>query len=387
MPTLTTKLGIPKPNGNEVVSRAGFWLIYDQIDLATASQDQVDRPFYLKTLVYDAPNDRLALTFGPGRVLFGVSTLVNATVDQTIYVTTPAINTTYTVHLNEDGTFTVDTTGAFYANRFMLWQAVTGPAVATLSKIDKRPDEALRTTHAATHAYGGTDPIAVSDFVRVGTLGARPAAGAVAVGTIYLATDDAGGRFARSNGATWVVAGAGTSSPPAAHAASHATGGTDLLSHDVLPGVSADDHHPQSHAHNGADSSGTVAYGSLTGTPGTFAPSAHAASHAPAGGDSLAASYVQIGAANTTVVRQIAMIHQIDTKYTTYTYDAQGRLQTETIYASNGGALILTITYAYNADGSINTVTEVLPGAAPNTVVTTYGYTSGLPTSESRAYS
>lgn len=37
------------------------------------------------------------------------------------------------------------------------------------------------------------------------------------------------------------------------------------ISHDDLSGVSADDHHAQSHAHNGADSSGTVAHSATTG--------------------------------------------------------------------------------------------------------------------------
>lgn len=37
------------------------------------------------------------------------------------------------------------------------------------------------------------------------------------------------------------------------------------VSHDNLTGVSADDHHAQSHAHNGADGSGTVDHGNLAG--------------------------------------------------------------------------------------------------------------------------
>src|SRR5574337_167853 len=63
------------------------------------------------------------------------------------------------------------------------------------------------------------------------------------------------------------------------------TGAGGTVSHDVLTGVSSDDHHPKLHAHNGADGSGTVAWGSVTGKPSTFAPSAHASSHASAGSD------------------------------------------------------------------------------------------------------
>lgn len=45
------------------------------------------------------------------------------------------------------------------------------------------------------------------------------------------------------------------------------TGG-GVTSHDALTDVSDDDHHPKSHAHNGADGSGTVAGSDLTGVPG-----------------------------------------------------------------------------------------------------------------------
>lgn len=67
--------------------------------------------------------------------------------------------------------------------------------------------------------------------------------------------------------------------------AHNVTGAGGTISHDVLTGVSSDDHHAKLHAHDGADGSGTVAWGSITGKPSTFAPSAHASSHASGGTD------------------------------------------------------------------------------------------------------
>lgn len=74
----------------------------------------------------------------------------------------------------------------------------------------------------------------------------------------------------------------------------HASAGAQagLVSHDVLTGVTADDHHAKLHAHDGADGSGTVAWGSVTGKPTTFAPTAHASSHITGGGDAISADQI-----------------------------------------------------------------------------------------------
>ena len=53
--------------------------------------------------------------------------------------------------------------------------------------------------------------------------------------------------------------------------------------HDLLNNISADDHHSQSHAHDGADSSGTVAHVDVTGKT---ANDHHSQSHAHNGADS-----------------------------------------------------------------------------------------------------
>lgn len=40
------------------------------------------------------------------------------------------------------------------------------------------------------------------------------------------------------------------------------------LAHSATTGITTDDHHAKSHAHDGGDGSGTIAYSSLTGAPG-----------------------------------------------------------------------------------------------------------------------
>lgn len=78
---------------------------------------------------------------------------------------------------------------------------------------------------------------------------------------------------------------------PSDHAHTGAGGGLGgLISHDVLSNVSSDDHHAKSHAHNGADGSGTVDWANLTGKPSTFTPSAHAVNHKTGGSDVLTAA-------------------------------------------------------------------------------------------------
>lgn len=73
---------------------------------------------------------------------------------------------------------------------------------------------------------------------------------------------------------------------PDDHTHASAGGGNGgLVSHGALSGVTSDQHHAKSHAHDGADGSGTVAWGSITGKPSTFAPSTHASAHAAGGGD------------------------------------------------------------------------------------------------------
>jgi hypothetical protein len=77
---------------------------------------------------------------------------------------------------------------------------------------------------------------------------------------------------------------------PEDHTHASAGGGNGgLVGHGSLSGVTADQHHAKSHAHDGADGSGTVAWGSVTGKPTTFAPTNHASAHAVGGSDPMTA--------------------------------------------------------------------------------------------------
>lgn len=58
--------------------------------------------------------------------------------------------------------------------------------------------------------------------------------------------------------------------------------------HSATTGQTANDHHPKSHAHNGADGSGTVSHVSLSGvTSDQHHPKLHAADHKRAGADEI----------------------------------------------------------------------------------------------------
>lgn len=137
MPTFTSKLNLPKPLGNEVVSRANHNALVDAIDAAAAAQSQVDQPFYLKSATYDGANNRIVLTFGPGRAAF-LGVLVATTGDSTYYINSPAPNTSYYVSVKSDGTFTHNTTGAGIAGAVALWRVTTGATVDVLTTTDLR---------------------------------------------------------------------------------------------------------------------------------------------------------------------------------------------------------------------------------------------------------
>lgn len=57
--------------------------------------------------------------------------------------------------------------------------------------------------HAGSHLAGGSDAIAWTTVIRLGTLASRPAAGPTNTGYLYVASDVAGGTLYRSDGSTW----------------------------------------------------------------------------------------------------------------------------------------------------------------------------------------
>lgn len=103
--------------------------------------DRLNEPFYIKTLTYDAGNNRLALTIGRGRAeLFSGSNrvIIEKNAETVYYINAPAINTTYYIYLGGDGNFTHNTTGFIPSGAVLLWHVATGATVSTLTKTDRR---------------------------------------------------------------------------------------------------------------------------------------------------------------------------------------------------------------------------------------------------------
>jgi hypothetical protein len=81
----------------------------------------------------------------------------------------------------------------------------------------------------------------------------------------------------------------GTLTDPTTGHRHEGTAGTGRkVRHSDLSPITANDHHAQSHAHDGADGSGVLAYDAITGKPATFPGSPHEAAHLPGGADAIA---------------------------------------------------------------------------------------------------
>lgn len=136
MPETTSKLRIPLPLGNETVLRTNH-----RAQLSAIEENAALDPFIIRSMSYDAANDRIVLTIGPGIAeLYNgdARVLVQKDADTTYYINTPAINTTYYLYLQADGTFTHNTTGTMTVGTVLLWQVATGATVSTLAKTDRR---------------------------------------------------------------------------------------------------------------------------------------------------------------------------------------------------------------------------------------------------------
>ncbi|MFZ5688688.1 MAG: right-handed parallel beta-helix repeat-containing protein [Bacillota bacterium] len=136
MPDVTTKLGLKKPLGNEVVSRAAYNENLDIIEMMAAREQ-----FVIKSLSYDSSNNRIVVVLGPGIAeLFNgdAKVLITKDVDTTYYITAPEINTTYYLYIQADGTIAHNTTGIIPAGAADLWNITTGAQVSTLTALDKR---------------------------------------------------------------------------------------------------------------------------------------------------------------------------------------------------------------------------------------------------------
>ena len=157
-------------------------------------------------------------------------------------------------------------------------------------------DSKLPAPHAEDHSDGGDDEITVENLATAGAVNLVPV------------SDGAGGLSMAAP-------------VPAAHAASHENGGADEInvdglsgeladaqiplphthSHASTTGQTADDHHAQSHAHDGVDGSGTVAHSATTGQGvNDHHAQDHASRHSDGGADEITVENLATsGASNT----------------------------------------------------------------------------------------
>lgn len=180
MPITTPKLGIKKPLGNETVIRASFNENWDIID-----KQAVHESFLLEEPTYDVENNRVVCTIGPGLAeLFSDNTLVivEKTASTMYYINVPAVNTTYSLYLQADGTFAHNTTGFVPAGAVLLWKIATGATVSELTKTDWRArisgTGVKLAAHLADYAGHGADSAATANRIIL-----RDAAGRAKVAT------------------------------------------------------------------------------------------------------------------------------------------------------------------------------------------------------------
>lgn len=103
------------------------------------SADRLNEPFHLKSVTYDAANDRLVLVMGRGRETFGPGVVVSKAAEETVYLAAPVVNTTYYLYLASDGAWLTNTTGGAVAGAVLLWSIQVGATKDTLAKTDLRP--------------------------------------------------------------------------------------------------------------------------------------------------------------------------------------------------------------------------------------------------------
>jgi hypothetical protein len=155
MPEITNKLKLQKPFGSETVSLAKYNENLRLIDLNAAAQTQVDEPFYLKHVEYNATTPSIDITFGPGRVRF-LDVLINKTEDSTYSITFPAANTDYVIYIKSDGTYMYTNGGVIVDRAVKIWKISTGNSVAQITFEDKRGQ---LTGAGAIEAYNVTTKI------------------------------------------------------------------------------------------------------------------------------------------------------------------------------------------------------------------------------------
>lgn len=154
----------PATDGNETFNiKTMLNENWDKIDADAA------KPFYLKSAIYDSTNDKIDLTFGPGRAAF-LGTLVAKDQDSTYSISAPAVSTSYYIYIKNDGTYTHNTTGEEVTGAVQIWKVTTGATVDQITTEDLRgqlPGAAARKVQdnldehkAETAPHGATSEVA-----------------------------------------------------------------------------------------------------------------------------------------------------------------------------------------------------------------------------------
>ena len=103
------------------------------------SAARLNEPFHVRLAEFDAPNNRVNTTIGPGRVSFLGGTVVERLVDTEHFIGTPVINTTYHVYIHENNTFSHNTTGVAPTGAIRLGTVRTGAALGNpTTRVDMR---------------------------------------------------------------------------------------------------------------------------------------------------------------------------------------------------------------------------------------------------------
>ncbi len=97
----------------------------------------LNEPFHLKGASYD--EGVITVTIGPGRANFGggLSGIVEKLSDSSLTISTPAVNTTYYIFIESDGTFSYDTS-SLPKMGVLIGSVATGDPVTILTRDDLR---------------------------------------------------------------------------------------------------------------------------------------------------------------------------------------------------------------------------------------------------------
>lgn len=155
---------------------------WSKLDAFVSGEYDRPRPFFLKSAVYNAGQNRMDLVWGPGRARFVPDALVTKADGTTSTIPAPSAGTTYYVGLKADGTFPVATSQAEQAGVVWLWSVTTASPVgnpATLADLRGELPGAYAQGLADlldVHTGDATDVHGVTGNV-VGTGGAQTLAG------------------------------------------------------------------------------------------------------------------------------------------------------------------------------------------------------------------